>query len=287
MPRAGTYQTEAIVIKKTKLGEADRILTFFTPELGKVQAVAKGVRRPKSKLGGHLELLTHSTVLLVKGRSLDTITGCQAIESFLPLKSDLELCACALYATEIVNQFGVDRQENRVMFTLLLDLMRQLSRKDANQRTDALLRYFDIHLLHSAGYEPQLQQCVVCREPFTSTNAYFSVSAGGAVCQKCRHTQPYTYPISSSGLDTMRALQAGDWSCACQIEAEPKVYRETEFLLRNYFRYLLDREIRAAGWLDSLRKMDRRLDPAGGTTYATPHDPAVRETIFPSNPSPL
>ncbi len=287
MPRAGTYQTEAIVIKKTKLGEADRILTFFTPELGKVQAVAKGVRRPKSKLAGHLELLTHSTVLLVKGRSLDTITGCQSIESFLPLKSNLELCACALYATEIVNQFGVDRQENRAMFTLLLDLMRQLSRGDGNQHTDVLLRYFDIHLLHAAGYEPQLQQCVVCREPLASANAYFSVSAGGAMCQKCRHTQPYTYPASSSSLDIMRALQTGDWSSACQIEGEPRVYRETEFLLRNYFRYLLDRDIRTAGWLDSLRAMDRRRNPVGGTAYATPDDSATREILLPSNPSPL
>lgn len=287
MPRAGTYQTEAIVIKKTKLGEADRILTFFTPELGKVQAVAKGVRRPKSKLSGHLELLTHSNVLLVKGRSLDTITGCQAIESFLPLKSDLELCACALYATEIVNQFGVDRQENRAMFTLLLELMRHLGRGDGNQHTDVLLRYFDIHLLHAVGYEPQLQQCVVCREPLASTNAYFSVSAGGAVCQKCRHTQPYTYPVSSSGLDTMRALQTGDWSSACQLEAEARVYRETEFLLRNYLRYLLDRDIRSAGWLDSLRAMDRRRSPIGGTVYAPPDDSGVQRTALPSNTSPV
>ena len=287
MPRAATYQTEAIVIKKTKLGEADRILTFFTPELGKVQAVAKGVRRPKSKLAGHLELLTHSNVLLVKGRSLDTITGCQAIESFLPLKSDLELCACALYATEIVNQFGVDRQENRAMFTLLLDLMRQLSRKDGSRQSDVLLRYFEIHLLHAVGYEPQLQQCVVCREPLALTNAYFSVSAGGAVCQKCRHTQPYTYPVSSSSLGIMRSLQAGDWSLAPQIEAEARVYRETEFLLRNYLRYLLDRDIRSAGWLDSLRAADRRRNSAGGTSYATSDDTAVRETLIPSNPSPF
>jgi len=75
MPKPRTYQTEAIIIKKTKLGEADRILTFFTPDLGKIRAVAKGVRRPRSKMSGHLELLTHSLVSLARGRNLDTVTG--------------------------------------------------------------------------------------------------------------------------------------------------------------------------------------------------------------------
>ena len=96
MSKPRNYQTEAIIIKKTKLGEADRILTLYTPHLGKIQAVAKGVRRPRSKLAGHLELLTHSQVSLARGRNLETITGSQTINSFLPLKSDLWLISCGL-----------------------------------------------------------------------------------------------------------------------------------------------------------------------------------------------
>ncbi len=276
MPRAGSYQTEAIVIKKTRLGEADRILTLFTPDFGKVQAVAKGVRRPKSKLSGHLELLTYSNVLLAKGRSLDTITGCQAIESFLPLKSNLELCACALYATEIVNQFGMDRQENRALFTLLLDLMRELCREHNHEAGDPLLRFFEIHVLHAVGYEPQLQECVVCREPLPAMNAYFSVAAGGVVCQRCRPTQPYTYPLSSASLKMMRDLQSGDWSSARQIDAEPRAYRETEFLLRNYFRYILDREIRSASWLDTLRVMKSRQNVRSSPAESAPSEYATQ-----------
>ena len=256
MPRAGSYQTEAIVIKKTKLGEADRILTFYTPELGKVQAVAKGVRRPKSKLSGHLELLTHSTVMLTKGRSLDTIIGSQTIEGFLPLKSDLELCACALYGTELVNQFGVDRQENRSLFNLLLTMMRELSREENHQTHGTLMRYFDIHLLLAVGYEPQLHECVICRKPLSPTAAYFSVAAGGTVCTSCRPTQPYTYPISAGSLVALRCLQAGDWSSAYQISPGPQEQREMEMLLRYYLRYLLEREIRSAAWLDTLRHMN-------------------------------
>ncbi len=261
MPKAGSYQIEAIIIKKTKLGEADRILTFYTPELGKVQGVAKGVRKPKSKMSGHLELLTYSKVLLTKGRgALDTITGCQAVDSFLPLKSDLDLCASALYATELVNQFGVERQENRPLFHLLLELMQALSNLPANSPdasrlvADALLRYFEIHLLDRVGYRPQLQQCVSCRQPLNPASLYyFSVSAGGVVCPTCKPKLSFTYALSPPALDTMRLLQDSGWPSAFQVISEPRLRRELEMLLRNYLRFLLERDIRSVAWLDVLR----------------------------------
>jgi DNA repair protein RecO (recombination protein O) len=265
MARAGSYQTEAIIIKKTRLGEADRILTFYTPDMGKVQAVAKGVRRPKSKLAGHLELLTHSTVSLTKGRNLDTVTGSQAISSFLPLKSNLELCARALYATELVHQFGVDRQENRHLFRLLLELMHELGnsepvlngRPEADPRAvaDGLLRYFEVHLLHAVGYRPQLEQCVACRQPAPTTGTYFSYASGGVVCPKCRSSQRYALQLSTDSLETLRRLQNGDWTAARQAGAEARTRRDTELLMRNYLKYLLERDIRSAGWLDVLRQM--------------------------------
>ena len=119
MPAPRTYQTEAIIIKKTRLGEADVILTLYTPELGKIQGFAKSLRKTKSKLAGHLELLTHSMVSLARGRNIDTITGSQTINSFLRLKSDLQLTSCALYATELVNQFTAEHIENQPLFQLL------------------------------------------------------------------------------------------------------------------------------------------------------------------------
>ena len=103
------YSTEAIVIRKTKLGEADSILTFFTPRLGKIQGFARSLRKPKSRLAGHLELLTYSNVSFVRGHNIDTITGAQTINSFLPLKDDLWLMSYGLYVAELVNQFTAER----------------------------------------------------------------------------------------------------------------------------------------------------------------------------------
>jgi DNA repair protein RecO (recombination protein O) len=263
MPKAGSYQTEAIIIKKTKLGEADRILTFYTPDMGKVQGVAKGVRKPKSKLSGHLELLTHSMVLLTRGRgNLDTITGSQTIDGFYPLKSDLDLGVCALYATELVNQFGVDRQENRPLFDLLLELMRALcelkpaadSALSNRPVIDARLRYFEVQLLQRVGYQPQLHTCVSCRQALPPTPTHhFSVSAGGVVCPACKNKISFAYAISQPALEALRVLQDGSWSSAGQISSDPRLHREIELLLRNYLRFILERDIRSVAWLDMLR----------------------------------
>ena len=178
MSKPRNYQTEAVIIKKIKLGEADRILTLYTPHLGKIQAVAKGVRRPRSKMAGHLELLTYSLVSLARGRNLDTITGGQTVEGFLPLKSDLELTSCALYAVELVEQFTAEQIENYPLFELLLETLRRLSQE--NDR-ELALRFFELHLLDLVGYRPQLRQCVGCHQPLKPVTNYFSPLGGGAL----------------------------------------------------------------------------------------------------------
>ena len=130
MTKPRNYQTEAIIIKKTKLGEADTILTLYTPHLGKIQGFAKSLRKTKSKMAGHLELLTHSLVSLVRGRNIDTITGSQTIDSYLPLKADLWLASCALYTAELVDQFAAENQENYPLFQLLQETMQRLCQGD-------------------------------------------------------------------------------------------------------------------------------------------------------------
>ena len=251
MTKPRNYQTEAIIIKKTKLGEADRILTFYTPHLGKIQAVAKGVRRPRSKLSGHLELLTHSLVSLARGRNLDTITGSQTINSFLPIKSNLELTSYALYVTELVNQFTAEHVEDYPLFQLLLETFKQLCQ---GQKSELILRYFELHLLNEAGYRPQLQHCVLCRSQLEPTASYFCPGAGGALCPRCSRNQPSTYPLSVNGLEVLRLLQEGDYNIISQLEIDRKLSYELERIMRNYIRYLLEREIKSVAWLDALRK---------------------------------
>ena len=251
MSKPRNYQTEAIIIKKTKLGEADRILTLYTPHLGKIQAIAKGVRRPRSKLAGHLELLTHSQVSLARGRNLDTITGSQTINSFLPLKSELELTAYALYTIELVDQFTADQIENYPLFQVLLETMHRLCQAGDNE---LVLRYFELHLLNEIGYRPQLQQCVSCRSTLEPVTNSFCSSAGGILCTNCQQTQPLTYPLSVNALKVLRLLQSSDYTTAGKLKINPELSRELAEVMKDYVKYLLEREVKSAAWLDTLRK---------------------------------
>lgn len=265
MSKPRNYQTEAIIIKKTKLGEADRILTLYTPHLGKIQAVAKGIRRPRSKLAGHLELLTHSLVSLARGRNLDTITGSQTINSFLPLKNDLQLTSYALYTTELISQFTADHIENHPLFQLLLETMHHLCQGSDNE---LVLRYFELQLLNKVGYRPQLHHCVSCRSTLEPTINSFCSSAGGTLCPSCRQSlasggqglasggqsQPLTYPLSVNALKVLRLLQSSDYTTASKLKINQELSRQLEEVMRGYIRYLLEREIKSAAWLDTLNR---------------------------------
>jgi len=250
MSKPRNYQTEAIIIKKTRLGEADSILTLYTPHLGKIQGFAKSLRKPKSKLAGHLELLTHSLVSLARGRNLDTIIGSQTINSFLPLKSDLVLTSHALYAIELVDQFTAEHIEDYPLFQLLLETMQQLCQ--AGDR-ELVLRYFEIHLLDEVGYRPQLQQCVSCRATLEPTTNSFCPGAGGMLCPTCRQSQPLTYPLSVNALKVLRLLQSSDYETVSRLKMTPELSRELEGVMRTYIRYLLEREVKSAAWLDTVK----------------------------------
>jgi DNA repair protein RecO (recombination protein O) len=255
MPKPRNYQTEAIIIKKIKLGEADRILTLYTPHLGKIRAVAKGVRRPRSKMAGHLELLTHSLVSLARGRNLDTVTGSQTINSFLPLKSDLQLTSYALYAVELVDLFTADNDENYPLFQLLLGTMHNLCQGNNNE---LILRYFELHLLNQVGYRPQLGQCVSCHSPLKATTNSFSPSAGGVLCSRCSQSQIFSYPLSVNALKVLRFLQDSNCDTCSQLKISPELCQEIEGVMRNYLKYLLEREVKSATWMDSLRGQIRQ-----------------------------
>ncbi len=264
MSKPRTYKTEAVIIKKTRLGEADSILTFYTPHLGKIQGFARSLRKPKSKMAGHLELLTHSQVSLARGRNIDTITGAQTINSFMPLKTDLDLTSYALYATELVNQFTADNVEDYPLFQLLVETLQSLSNGGDNE---LILRYFELHLLDMAGYRPQLEHCVTCKSALKDAANLFSPGAGGMLCPGCRQSQ-LAYPLSEKARKVLLLLQNSDYSAVSELEIDRELSRQLEMVMRNYLRYLLEREVKSTAWLDSLRGQidDNQIGPYSPTT---------------------
>jgi len=248
LPRV--YQSEAIVIRRIKLGEADRILTLYTPNFGKIRAVAKGSRRTTSKLGGHVELLTYSQLMIARGRNLDIITQAQTIENFLSLKENLNKLSYGLYISELVDSFTPDYAEDNRLFKLLLDTLQQLSQdKDA----DCILRYFELRLLDYAGYRPQLRQCANCGASLQPVTNKFSARHGGILCQHCSYQEPAARSLSLNALKVLRLWQNCDYPVAFRVKVNPQLASELEKVIREYIKHLLEKQLKSTEWLDKLK----------------------------------
>ena len=252
MPRPRSYKTEAIVLRHHKLGEADRIVTLLTPGLGKLRAVAKGARRPKSKLAGHLELLTHCQVMLAQGRNLDVVTQAQTIESYLPLREDLWRAGCGLYLAELVDSFSEEAAESRAVFGLL---RHGLGLMASEAKTELATRYFELRLLQTLGYGPELYRCLSCQQLVEPGVNFFSASGGGVLCPACADTEPLARPLSLAALKVLRYMEREDWTEVRRLRWEPGgLARELERLMREYLGYLLEKEVKSVAFLNSLQR---------------------------------
>ena len=186
--RERTYRTEAIVLRRKDFGEADRMLTLFTPERGKLRVVAKGIRKPRSRKAGHLELFTCSRLLLAKGRDLDVITQAETVNAYRPLREDLLRGAYAAYAVELLDRFMPDEQENSELYALLRGALGWIC---VSPNLALTARYYELQLLSLAGFQPELRQCVAGGEKIVAEDHYFSRRRRGGVRQvRLRRPQP-------------------------------------------------------------------------------------------------
>jgi DNA repair protein RecO (recombination protein O) len=246
------YKTTAIVLRQRRLGEADKIVTLFTPNLGKIDAVAKGVRRTRSKLAGHVEPLMHTSFMLARGRELDIVTQAQAIETFTELREDLDRTGRGLYAAELVDRFTPDRQENFQVFRLLLETLRRLTTEG---QLDITLRFFEMRLLGYLGYQPQMKECVGCGEALKPETNGWSPEAGGVLCPGCARQAPMSRPVTVNTLKVMRLLQKRDFAAVGRLHTTPPLESELERHLRDYILYVLERDVRSARFLETLRRV--------------------------------
>jgi DNA repair protein RecO (recombination protein O) len=248
MARPRTYKTEAVVLKQSPLGEADRILTLITPDVGKVRAVAKGIRRIKSRQGGNLELLNQVDVSLAEGRNLDVVSESVLVRSFRSVKEDLALVSRAMYLAELIDAFSYEKSSSYSIYHLLLYGLDWLG-KAAN--TELLTRWFEVRLLDASGYRPEVMRCVECRSELQPGDHLFSASEGGALCPNC--PPGHDQPVSRISLDAMKVLRLllrePRYDRIDTTTVAPPQTAELERLLRAYMRFLLEKEFKTAEFM--------------------------------------
>src|SRR5438876_1034654 len=157
------YKEQGIVLRSVKLGEADKIVTILTQGSGKVRAVAKGIRRTQSKFGARLEPLTHVSLLMYRGRNLDTVTQAEILSPFLAVRSDFGLIAAGETMLEAVDKVAEEHERNVRLFVLLLNGLRSL--EDGPNDPAAVAESFLLKLLSLSGFHPSLSACAVCGDP--------------------------------------------------------------------------------------------------------------------------
>jgi DNA repair protein RecO (recombination protein O) len=246
------YKTEGIVLRHSDVGEADRLITLFTPYRGKVRASARGARKPTSHLAGHLEQFTHTSILVAAGRNLDIITQAQTVRSYIEIRENLRLVLYASYIVELVERSTEWEHESRALFNLL---QRALTHLITAQRLEAILRAFELEALDVLGYRPQLDKCVACERPIApGANNAFSSTAGGLLCPLCSGRETDVHDITPAALATLRRLQAGGLEASGSVSMSAETRLQTESILSNYITSRLEHDLNSATVLRALRR---------------------------------
>ncbi len=249
--RERLYRTEAIILRRRDFGEADRLLTLYTPALGKLKAIAKGARKPTSRKGGHVELFTHSRLLIARGRTLDIVTQAETIETFLPLRENLWRTTHAYYAAELLDRFTEEGIENRPLFDLLRAVLGWLS---TGADLNLVTRFYELHLLALVGYRPQLFQCLGCRSPLEPVTNFFSPAEGGVLCPRCGEGQARAKEISLKVLKVLRFMQTNDYSICRRLRLSQALHDQLEGIMQRYIIYLLERKLKSIEFLHLLQR---------------------------------
>lgn len=247
---ARTYHVNAVVLRHLEYGEADRILTLYTLERGKMSAIAKGVRKIKSHKAGHLMPFTQVALFLAKGRNLAVVSQAQAIQTFEALRADLVRTAYAAYVVELVDRFSYDDSDNRQLFNLLVDTLERL---DQCAQPPTSVHYFEVHLMNLLGFRPELTQCVSCGEQVKPVDQYFSAHLGGALCPNCAGKDPLAWHISMSALKYLRFFQRSPWSKVRERVIPEAVEEEIKTLIERYLTYLLECSLKTPPFLEAIK----------------------------------
>ncbi len=180
------FVTDAINLKSYNLSENDKIIVMYSKEKGLIKGVAKGVKKPKSKLGARMDSLVANKLMLFKGKNLDTICEAQSINTFKNNRKCMDKLFYSMYVSEIINNFGVEDDPNAgEIYDLLYKALEKIA--NAKNKKDALIGLikFQLKFMQVAGFGVELDSCLCCREQILAENMYFSSKMGGVVCEEC------------------------------------------------------------------------------------------------------
>ncbi len=276
MPRIRPIRTEAIVLRQRPLGDADRICVLFSPTRGRIEAVAKGVRKPLSKLAGHVEPLSRGQFGLAHGRNLDVITDAATLDSWPPLHDDVERMTEALAMAELVDRSTDADVSSGPLYQLLRHSLDALA---STASVRAVRWWFTLRFLDQQGYRPELEACVRCRSEVGPEGNGFSAADGGVVCPGC-HGAGVGQRLSSPVFRLLRYMRRSSCEATAQVNVDAEASAELERHLRSSLEQALDSRLRSSGFAEALARAEtvgRNASSASGRNAAGTEAESERE----------
>lgn len=249
------YTTEALILKTSDFGEADRILTVFTKDRGKVGALAKGVRRMESRKGGNVDQLNYVLISLAEGRDLDVVTEVEALSSFHRIKEELKLAVLGYYVAELIDRFFKDEQSSYQIFRSALMTLSRLDKRSSSVRKLLALRLFELDLLGDLGYIPQFRSCVVCGSPIRQSGCFFDANQGGILCCECSKGRRGSLKVNLDTLSLIRHLQNSAWTDVKRLRCLEQNLSQAGDLLHYYLEWILEKRLGSLELLPTLSCM--------------------------------
>jgi DNA repair protein RecO (recombination protein O) len=253
--RPRVYRAEGVVLRRRNVGEADTIFTVLGSDSATFEAVARGVRKARSHMRGHLEPLTRSRLLLARGRSLDVFTQAETVQTYRAVREDLERSATAIYCAELVERSTVEHAEHPGLYELFLGLL------DALEAGEPLhvARYFELHLLSLLGYDLQIDACAACGARLPEAETLFAAAPGGLVCAACRPAAGAGRLLSVRAIKALRYARATDIPSFAALRVDEALGAELQAVLAEALRYHLDHEPRSRRYVEEVAHLGRAI----------------------------
>lgn len=250
-----SFSSEGIILKRKDLGEADKLITIFTKNRGKVKTLAKGVRKINSRRGGNLEILNQVKIFLHETKSWPILTEVETKRNFSNIKDDLSKLSLVYLIFELIDQFLGEEQENIVVFDLLQATLVAIDESQSLEKAKVFATNFQLKFLNQVGYLPQLQNCAVCDQEIQPEVNFLAPYLGGLVDKNCSKEVLLSRSLSLEAIKTLRFLAKTPIEGIYKLNLEKKLLKELFEVLNFYTVFFLEKDLNSPRFTLAVEKL--------------------------------
>lgn len=249
------FVTDAINLKSYNLSESDKIIVMYSKDKGLIKGVAKGVKKPKSKLGARMDMFVANKLMLYKGKSLDRICQADVLNTFNKTRHDMDKIFYSMYISEVVNNFGVENDPcSEEVYDLLYKSLNKISEAQSKEEILIAAIKFQLKMMQISGFGIELNTCLCCREEIGEENMHFSSRMGGVICSECNNEFHIPVVMHHKIRDFLNALLQFDIEHTSEYEekATEKVCTVCFDLLKDYINEHSQKKFNTTGILQEV-----------------------------------